>query len=96
LDHGHCRPGNVAYLQSLVNELKFGSRSKLAADAGLAISGGIDVPVVLVVARPICVANFGGFEGRALRDGDRLLLARPPGSPPRLQPFLHGLRHTIG
>jgi antagonist of KipI len=42
--------------------------------AWLAISGGIDVPVVLGSRSTDVRGNFGGFEGRALRDGDELAL----------------------
>jgi antagonist of KipI len=45
-----------------------------------AISGGIDVPVVLGSRSTDLRANFGGFEGRALRDGDVVPLARKPQS----------------
>ncbi len=40
--------------------------------AWLAISGGIEVPVVLGSRSTDLGSNFGGFEGRALRDGDVL------------------------
>ncbi len=42
--------------------------------AWLAISGGIDVPLVLGSRSTDLRGNFGGFEGRALRDGDVLSL----------------------
>jgi antagonist of KipI len=44
------------------------------ARAWLAISGGIDVPLVLGSRSTDLRAQFGGFEGRALRDGDVLPL----------------------
>ena len=40
------------------------------ARAWLAISGGIDVPLVLGSRSTDLRGNFGGHEGRALRDGD--------------------------
>jgi len=40
----------------------------------LAVSGGIAVPPVLGSRSTDLRANFGGLEGRALRDGDELLL----------------------
>jgi antagonist of KipI len=50
----------------------------VAADDGgrawLAISGGIDVPLVLGSRSTDLRGNFGGHEGRALRDGDVLPL----------------------
>lgn len=43
--------------------------------AWLAISGGIDVPVVLGSRSTDLRGEFGGLEGRALRDGDELALS---------------------
>ena len=95
--------GHVAHLQA-GDELKFG-RAQIGCRCWLAISGGIDVPVVLGSRSTDLRANFGGFEGRALRDGDVVLLARtghPPSlklrrsSRPRLQEFPRGPHHTIG
>ena len=51
------------------DELKFG-RAQIGCRCWLAISGGIDVPVVLGSRSTDLRANFGGIEGRALRDGD--------------------------
>ena len=42
--------------------------------AWLAISGGIDVPLVLGSRSTDLRGNFGGYHGRALRDGDELAL----------------------
>ncbi len=64
--------GHVAHLQA-GDELKFG-HAQIGCRCWLAISGGIDVPVVLGSRSTDLRANFGGFEGRALRDGDQLLL----------------------
>jgi antagonist of KipI len=72
--------GHVAHLQA-GDELKFG-RAQIGCRCWLAISGGIDVPVVLGSRSTDLRANFGGFEGRALRDGDVLPLRTWPGSPP--------------
>lgn len=47
---------------------------KAGARAWLAISGGIDVPPVLGSRATDLRGNFGGHQGRALRDGDGLLL----------------------
>jgi antagonist of KipI len=44
--------------------------------AWLAISGGIDVPLVLGSRSTDLRGNFGGFNGRALRDGDVLHLGQ--------------------
>jgi antagonist of KipI len=70
--------GHVAHLQA-GDELKFGS-AQIGCRCWLAISGGIDVPVVLGSRSTDLRANFGGLEGRTLRDGDAVLLARRPGS----------------
>ena len=69
LDHGHCRPG-MSRICKAGDELKFG-RAQIGCRCWLAISGGIDVPVVLGSRSTDLRANFGGLEGRTLRDGDR-------------------------
>ena len=71
--------GHVAHLQA-GDELKFG-RAQIGCRCWLAISGGIDVPVVLGSRSTDFRANFGGIEGRALRDGDVIPLSKWPGSP---------------
>jgi biotin-dependent carboxylase-like uncharacterized protein len=51
----------------------------------VAVSGGIDVPVVLGARATDLAGGFGGLEGRPLRDGDRLACgaaAPPSGVPP--------------
>jgi antagonist of KipI len=48
------------------------------ARAWLAISGGIDVPLVLGSRSTDLRSGFGGLAGRALRDGDELQLGRSP------------------
>jgi len=67
--------GHVAHLQR-GDELKFG-RAEIGCRCWLAISGGIDVPVALGSRSTDLRANFGGFEGRALRDGDVVPLGAP-------------------
>src|ERR1051325_8808699 len=62
-------------------ELKFG-RPEVGCRAWLAISGGIDVPIVLGSRSTDLRAQFGGFEGRALHDGDVVPLGLQPGSSP--------------
>ena len=64
--------GHVAHLQA-GDELKFG-RPQTGCRCWLAISGGIDVPVVLGSRSTDLRANFGGLEGRTLRNGDQLPL----------------------
>jgi antagonist of KipI len=65
--------GHVAQLRSS-DELKFG-RAEIGCRCWLAISGGIDVAIVLGSRSTDLRSNFGGFEGRALRNGDQLSLA---------------------
>ena len=72
-------PGRVAHLRS-GDELKFG-RPQIGCRCWLAISGGVDVPVVLGSRSTDLRANFGGIEGRALRDGDIIRLFARPESP---------------
>jgi antagonist of KipI len=57
---------------------------KTGARAWLAISGGIDVPLVLGSRSTDLRGNFGGYEGRALRDGDTLVLGEPSILPARV------------
>jgi antagonist of KipI len=57
------------------DELKFG-RAQIGCRCWLAISGGVEVPVVLGSRSTDLRANFGGFEGRALHDGDQLALGK--------------------
>ena len=64
--------GHAAHLQA-GDELKFGL-AQIGCRCWLAISGGIDVPVVLGSRSTDLRANFGGLEGRRLHDGDHLSL----------------------
>jgi antagonist of KipI len=49
-------------------------RAKAGCRAWLAVSGGIDVPPMLGSRSTDLRANFGGFDGRALRDADEVPL----------------------
>ena len=69
--------GHVARLQA-GDELKFRT-PQIGCRAWLAISGGVDVPIVLGSRSTDLRANFGGFEGRVLRDGDLIPLGPGPG-----------------
>ena len=71
-------PGHAARLQA-GKELRFG-RPQSGCRSWLAISGGIDVPIVLGSRSTDLRASYGGVEGRVLRDGDILLLGARPGS----------------
>ena len=65
-------PGRAAFLQPNeeleIEPLNHGCR------AWIAISGGIDLPLVLDSRATDLRAGFGGLDGRALRDGDELPL----------------------
>src|SRR6266545_8412672 len=73
-------PAGHAGLVSAGELLKFGP-PQIGCRSWLAISGGVDVPIVLGSRSTDLRANFGGFGGRALRDGDVLPLGARPGSP---------------
>jgi antagonist of KipI len=51
------------------------ARPKIGCRSWLAISGGIEVPVVLGSRSTDLRAKFGGFDGRILRDGDIISFA---------------------
>jgi antagonist of KipI len=57
--------------------LRFG-RPAIGCRAYIAVSGGIDVPLVFGSRSTYLRAAFGGLEGRALRAGDRLAVGTPP------------------
>jgi antagonist of KipI len=60
----------------------------LGGRAYLAVPGGVDVPIVLGSRSTCLAAGFGGFDGRALRTGDRIEPADQPGAiPPLLWPI---------
>lgn len=69
-------PGRPALLRS-GDEVRLTAPAK-GARAWLAISGGIDVPLVLGSRATDLRSGFGGLEGRALRDDDVLALYPPP------------------
>jgi antagonist of KipI len=79
----------AAFVAAAGTRLRFGARHR-GARAYLAISGGVDTPPVLGSRSTHVIGALGGFEGRPLRAGDRLLLgrerpghrtARPPADP---------------
>jgi len=71
--------GHVARSQA-GDELKF-RPPQIGCRGWLAISGGVDVPIVLGSCSTDLRANSGGFQGRTLRDGDVIPLGPRPGSP---------------
>jgi antagonist of KipI len=72
-------PAGHAALVRPGDELKF-DLPQIGCRCWLAISGGVDVPIVLGSRSTDLRANFGGFDGRALRDGDVIPLGPRPGS----------------
>ena len=74
-------PAGHAALVHAGEEVKFGP-AQIGCRCWLAIAGGVDVAVVLGSCSTDLRAQFGGFEGRTLRDGDVLPLGIRPGSPP--------------
>jgi len=74
INHAELPPGHAG-LVAKDEELTI-----VAPDEGgrawLAISGGIDMPLVLGSRSTDLRGNFGGLEGRALRDGDVLPLSK--------------------
>jgi len=56
-------------------ELMF-NQPKVGCRCWLGISGEIDVPIVLGSRSTDLRTNFGGFDGRALRDGDEIALRK--------------------
>src|SRR5205814_2241251 len=76
---------------------------KRGGRAWLAISGGIDVPEILGSRATDLRARFGGWEGRALRDGDLLPLGTESELCPRIRAArseehtseLQSLRHLV-
>jgi antagonist of KipI len=61
-------------------QTKFG-RPNVGCRCWVAISGGIDVALMLGSRSTDLRAGFGGLQGRTLRDGDVVPLAKWPGSP---------------
>ena len=66
--------GHAALVRS-GQELMF-NQPKVGCRCWLGISGEIDVPIVLGSRSTDLRTNFGGFDGRALRDGDEIALGR--------------------
>jgi antagonist of KipI len=78
-------PPGVVFEVSPARPLIFGRRIR-GARAYVAISGGIDVPLVLGSRSTHLPSAMGGFEGRALRAGDELPLCEGPGEGFPLRP----------
>ena len=74
-------PLETAVLARAGNHLVFRGR-RWGCRAYVALQGGIDVPLVLGSRATFLGAAFGGYEGRALRAGDRLALLGSAGGQP--------------
>lgn len=72
---GEPRPTWTAFPVKAGQVLSFGTL-KAGARAYVAVSGGIDVPVVLGSRATYPLGALGGHEGRPLKAGDRLKLGR--------------------
>ena len=57
--------------------LRCGAQPRVGCRSYVAIAGGVDVPLVFGSRSTYLRAEFGGFEGRALRSGDVLLSGAP-------------------
>jgi antagonist of KipI len=75
---GRVVPSGAPFLAAAGATLTLGV-ARRGVRACLAVRGGIDVPVLLGSRSTYVRAGFGGFEGRALRAGDRLSIGEAPG-----------------
>ena len=67
---------NAAYLAQKGDLLEMGA-AKNGFRAYISISGGLDIPKVMESRSTCLSAGFGGFEGRALKKGDRIRFRSP-------------------
>ena len=74
-DGRRLRPGTTHLLRA-GSTLSFGA-SRDGARGYLALAGGVDVPLVLGSRSTARVGGFGGLEGRALQEDDRVRPAHP-------------------
>ena len=81
---GAALPAGRAIFVHAGAELRFGACTS-GCRGYVAFAGGIDVPVVLGSRSTNLRARFGGFEGRALRAGDRIALGNPAPDANRLR-----------
>ncbi|MCF3639605.1 biotin-dependent carboxyltransferase family protein [Rhizobium sp. TRM95111] len=88
--NGEERPTWESFAVNAGDRLSFGYL-KSGARAYIAISGGIDVPVVLGSRSTYVLGALGGFEGRTLKTGDELPIGAGIGKAGRsLPPGLRG------
>ncbi len=89
--NGEERPTWESFEVKAGDRLSFGYL-KSGARAYIAISGGIDVPVVLGSRSTYVLGALGGFEGRVLKAGDELPIGQATGTSGRSLPAaLRGL-----
>jgi KipI family sensor histidine kinase inhibitor len=74
--NGHPLRAGMAVACDAGAVLRFAQRLA-GARAYIAFDGGIDVPIVLGSRSTHTASSLGGYQGRALRAGDRLLLGPP-------------------
>jgi antagonist of KipI len=84
-------PAGHACIVAADEELRFG-HVESGCRAWLAISGGVDVPLVLGSRATDLRGGFGGLEGRGLRANDRLPLSKPSAATQRLVTSLRNTR----
>jgi len=75
--------------------LRFGSRA-FGARAYLAVDGGIEVPRVLASRSTHVLSRMGGWNGRALMQGDRLALGGPGPAAGRRRPTPEATEYVRG
>lgn len=75
---GRPAPPGRTLVAAAGGELTFGE-ARAGLRAYLAVAGGIDVPLLLGSRATFLPGGFGGWQGRALKPGDRLPLARAGG-----------------
>src|ERR1700729_2601477 len=87
---GAAQPGWASFVVKSGQTLSFGFL-KSGARAYIAVRGGVDVPLVLGSRSTYPLGALGGFEGRALKAGDRVKVGsqsgdtKPSGGvPPRM------------
>ena len=79
-------PPGVSWFVRAGSVVKFVQVSPLRGGtrAFLGVAGGVEAPVVLGSRSTFLPAQFGGYEGRALRAGDIVWVAEPPATPAHL------------
>lgn len=65
--------------------LKFGFSRDGGSRGYLAFSGGLDIPIVMDSKSTLASKNLGGYEGRALKKGDRIGFSASKSSLPNMQ-----------